>query len=425
MADVRRLLVIGGKRRLLDKVRDLDIELWHLQSPSEFDAEAPPTADVTLVHDYVQQPRRGVQRLKELHAAFPFSAAGTTNENALLFAADLRRQLALKGASARTTSLMTDKYAMRQLLNRRGVSPVRAALVQAADDVDVAIALTGLPAIIKPIAGLGSLSVERVDTRAEFLSAARRFVEAGLTPFLAEEYLDGHEVSVETFSFGGTHICVTVTAKITGEGYLELGHSLPAQVAPGQHEEIVALVGRFLHLVGLKDGPAHTEVKLTSDGLRIVESHPRRGGDRISELVDCAYGFDLERLTFAWPLGLAAPLAQSPAANGGAAIQFMTAEPGVVTTIEGVDVAKALPGVEEVYVTYDAGQYLPKPRWSSERAGFVRACARTPEEAAAICQQAVAAVRITTAPAGAATTGRGLAHFVHLDQSRLLGYGRE
>jgi hypothetical protein len=37
----------------------------------------------------------------------------------------------------------------------------------------------------------------------------------------------------------------------------------------------------LLEAVGHRDGPAHTELKLTRNGPRIIESHNRQGGDRI------------------------------------------------------------------------------------------------------------------------------------------------
>lgn len=115
---------------------------------------------------------------------------------------------------------------------------------------------------------------------------------------LAEEFLSGHEVSVEGFSQDGVHSVVAVTDKLLGEGgsgFIEAGHSVPARVDEAIRQGIVDLTGRLLDAVGLVEGPSHTEIMITDAGLRIIESHNRAGGDNIPELVRLAYGVDLVR----------------------------------------------------------------------------------------------------------------------------------
>ena len=112
-----------------------------------------------------------------------------------------------------------------------------------------------------------------------------------------EEYLDGPEISVETLSFDGRHVVVAVTDKETRRPRLRRDRPFAAQRLLGRDccARSTRLVTDFLDAVGLRNGPGHTEVKLTSRGPRIVESHNRIGGDRINELAEIAYGVDMER----------------------------------------------------------------------------------------------------------------------------------
>src|SRR5262249_51439024 len=142
------------------------------------------------------------------------------------------------------------------------------------------------PAILKPVRGSASCSVIKIDGPAAIEAAWNAFPETERNRFIVEEFLEGPEFSVESFSFNGFHSILAVTEKHCSESFVELGHVLPAALPKQTEDEIVACVRNFLDLVTLKDGPAHTEVKLTLAGPRIVEGHNRVGGDKINELVE-------------------------------------------------------------------------------------------------------------------------------------------
>ena len=147
---------------------------------------------------------------------------------------------------------------------------------------------------------------------AKDLSSADSFDE-----FLMEEFLDGPEISVETLTFDGRHVVVAVTDKeIGGPGFVEIGHSQPSGCSAETLREVTRLVTDFLDAVGLRNGPGHTEVKLTSRGPRIVESHNRVGGGRINELAEIAYGVDMERYALGAGFGLVEPLTDVARASG-------------------------------------------------------------------------------------------------------------
>jgi len=94
--------------------------------------------------------------------------------------------------------------------------------------------------------------------------------------------------------------------------FVEIGHSVPSRHPSPLLCDVERLVLTFLAAVGLCHGPGHTEVKLTSRGPVIVESHNRVGGDRINELVETAYDVDMDRYALGSRFGLVEPLQQSP-----------------------------------------------------------------------------------------------------------------
>jgi hypothetical protein len=109
-----------------------------------------------------------------------------------------------------------------------------------------------------------------------------------------------------------------------------------------------------------------------------------------------AVGVQLFHLAFGWPLRKVAPLERDPEITGAGAIRFFLPSPGVVTRIDGIETARAVAGVDEIYLKVSPGEKIPPLRRSEDRIGFITARGQTPAEAIARCNQAVSLVTIET-----------------------------
>ncbi|MFJ1706968.1 ATP-grasp domain-containing protein [Kitasatospora sp. NPDC088346] len=420
-----RVLVLGDQQTLVDAALALGAEVWWAQRPDRVRPDETAAPVVTLLADYTAP--EFVDLVVHLHAFRPFDAVVSIQEHALLSLAALNDRLGLRGPRHRTVRLVTDKWAMRTALAEHGVSPVAAALGRDADDLRAFGGRHGFPFIAKPVSATGSFGVvlvepDRVD------GIARRFADSGAGAFLLEEHLDGPEISVESFSFAGRHVVLALTDKSTGDGFVEAGHSVPAELDAAAVTAVTDLVGDFLDAVGLTDGPSHVEVKLTAAGPRIVEGHCRRGGDRINELVRLAHGVDMEALSVAWALGLAEPLPGPPPALRGSAIRFAEAPCGELVAVTGQDEVVADPAVTELRILHEPGRHIGPVRWSGDRAAYVIATGATPAEAAANAAAGVAGLVFTVTPGPAAEPADRARDDQEIsrenDLSRLVGYRR-
>ncbi|MEO3852654.1 ATP-grasp domain-containing protein [Streptomyces sp. B8F3] len=407
-----RVLVVGGRLAQVRKARALGLDVVHVQYPDAYDSGHWPYVDQALLLDYADTGRL-LPLVRALHAAYPVRAAVSLFELGLLPAARINEALGLGGESVETVEVLLDKGRMRRRLAERGVSPVAAAVGRSAADVREFTAAHGLPIIVKPVRESGSLGVFHVRDLAAAGTVAERFraLDGGWTArdlsdagsfeeFLMEEYLEGPEISVETLSFEGRHVVVAVTDKETGgAGFVEIGHAQPSAVPPGTLRDVTRLVTDFLDAVGLRNGPGHTEVKLTARGPRIVESHNRVGGDRINELTEIAYGVDMESHALAAGLGVLAPLTAAPEPRGGAAVRFLTPEPGRVVAVTGADEVRADPACAELRLDVRPGAVVSPLTWNEDKAGHVLTRGATAAEAVAHARRLAAAVRIHTEPA--------------------------
>jgi biotin carboxylase len=142
---------------------------------------------------------------------------------------------------------------------------------------------------------------------------------------------------------------------------------------------------------------------LTSGGPQIVEINARIAGDCIAELVHLASGVDLYDVAadLALRRGLSVEEAGPASFPFSAAIRFLSAPPGRVLAVEGVDeVAAGMdPRHDRLAVFPRVGDIVGRLASNLERAGYVLARARTAAEAVALAEDRASHIRILTEPA--------------------------
>lgn len=387
----KRIVLFGGKHGACDRARNLGIEVFLIQKPALFDLQTFNLCKKAIFTDY-QKDETIIPMLRAIHRETPFDAVISITETGMLPAARAAEALGLPGMPPpRVVERTLDKFSMRRHMAEAGFTPIAAALGTSAADIIRFSESAGFPVIVKPRDGSASRGVMKIATRADA-------EHAGGGEFLMEEYLDGPEISIETFSFGGRHRIFAITQKIINEAstenpYVEIGHQLPAVLEPEMENKIRNYVVNFLDLMEFADGPGHTEIKLTSNGPRIVETHTRVGGDYITGLVRLATGHDLFALTLGWPLGLMREPDTVPAL-GGAAIQFFTPPCGVVADIFGAEYWRQEPGVHLIELPLKPGDRIKPILSSSDRVGYVVATGRDGADAARLCSTVRENVRI-------------------------------
>lgn len=403
------IAVVGGRAKIVRKARELGLGVVYIQHQDEYDQSHWPYVNQALLVDYADT-ERVLPLVRSLHQTFPFQAVISLWELGLLPAAKIDNELGLGGNSLETVEMLLDKSRMRRHLNALGVSPVAAEVGRTEQDLREFVKVNGLPIVVKPIDEGGSIGIFEVRDESDLASVVERFhslskqidkkdLAGDLDRFLMEEYLDGPEISVETLSFDGRHVLVGMTDKVsTDSGFVETGHSQPSRHPGPLLREAEELVLKFLDAVGFRQGPGHTEVKLTSRGPVIIESHNRVGGDRINELTEIAYGIDMDRYALGSPFGLIEPLQQAPQPVAGSAIRFFTPPPGRVTEVTGAEAIADDPALFDLVISVKPGDEVRPLTWSDDRVGHVIARGETADEAIANCERLLAAVRIHVEP---------------------------
>ncbi|MFB1485118.1 ATP-grasp domain-containing protein [Corallococcus sp. RDP092CA] len=397
----KRILIVGGGAEgldVLEKAHALGLNVVCINKKKHFREAFLPYVEHVVLTDY-EHVENLVAIARGLHQLFPLDGVISLTEASLLPTAYVCEALGLRGNTVESVRRLKDKVSMRRRLDEVGLSPVVARVGERIEDIHAFVAEHGLPFVMKPTDAAGSLGIFKIFKPSQIAPAWEAFQQLALPRFLLEEFLDGPEISVETLSFHGRHVMVTATDKlITEDTCVEIGHAVPAPLDAGTREEVYALVRAFLDAMGLKEGPAHTELKLTKKGPRIVEGHNRNPGGRVTELVTLACGVDIKSTALAWACGMGEPLAELPAPKGGAAIRHVQPIPGTVREISGIEALKQEEGFVDVRVLVKVGGRVNPMRSGEDRIGHVIARGATVQEAILRGEQLASRVRITTEP---------------------------
>lgn len=247
-------------------------------------------------------------------------------ERAVMLADELSEHLGLPGNGTALSLTRRDKFRMIETVRQAGV-PATGQLL--ATDLDALLEWYGeqeaARVVLKPVSSAGNDGIFFCDTaddvRAAFtkLIGTRSVLGQHNEAVLAQEYLVGNEYIVNTVSLEGRHHVTDIWKmhQISANGVRDLPAG--AELLPRYGAEQDALVEHtllVLDALGIRNGPAHSELKLTPRGVRLVETGARVcgadvhvpteaaiGESQLDWTVD-AYAFP-ERFTERWETGYA------------------------------------------------------------------------------------------------------------------------
>lgn len=293
----------------------------------------------------------------------------------------------------------TDKVAMRKRMQERGVPIPEFHEIRNLDEFLIVAEKMSRRFILKPADNAASRGVilidkDEVPNFEELYKYCTQYSRSG--EVLVEEFMEGPEVSVESYSVDGEPHIITITDKMVTKlpFFVELGHTEPSRLLPEQQADIRRVADAAIRAIGMQNGPTHTEIKVTPTGAKLVEIAARLGGDYItSRLVPLSTGVDMIECSFASLLGN--DVRYHRTIEQGSAIRFIQGEKGILETIEGIEEAKTMPGVQEVELYMKIGDHIKRPENSSDRVGHIIAIGKDADGAAYNAEMAMKQIRIT------------------------------
>jgi biotin carboxylase len=276
-----------------------------------------------------------------------------------------------------------DKAAMNQALQAAGLPIARTVVIRPGDDIASALAGFDLPVIVKPVDSAGGdgcvICHEPADVHDALRSgfAERNLMGAANTAMVIQDYLDGPQFIVNTVSIGGQHLLSDIHSvridQIRQRSVLR--HSLLVTALDEQSTALVEFTLNCLDAVGIREGAAHTEVRMTRNGPRLIEVNARIMGASLQPaLYRGALGYsqaDLVAERFTDPDAFAKRFTDPYAPTAAMAMAFLNVRvPGTVLRSPGLDRVRALPGFHSMEKIPEPGSTVNEPWLCTGQAGM-------------------------------------------------------
>ncbi|MFB3917621.1 MAG: ATP-grasp domain-containing protein [Terriglobales bacterium] len=327
--------------------------------------------------------------------------------DATITGAIVARTLGLPGVDPLAAFLCKHKPAMRARLQSAGLPVPRWAEVETSADVEEALREVGFPCIVKNTDSSASRGTKRFFARPsnmeEFFRAVEdaREVSASKTA-LIEELWRGPEQTVETlFDISHRFWPCFITDRLfadDGPNALEIGLEHPTRLDAATQQSLYEAVRQAAEVLGITVGAAKADTILTKDGPRIIEMTTRlSGGFDCQYLVPAATGKNIIRAALLTCLGKPVdPLDLQDWKHRFAVSGSVWPGPGVVRRISGIEEARALPGIEGVFLRCKPGDEVRDYKDCAARVCFVIASDHTREGARQKLDRSLNTIRIET-----------------------------
>lgn len=337
-------------------------------------------ADRTVEIDCAR-PEWSAERLADLASTTPVDAVVAADDQGVVLAAMASERLGLPHNPPDAAAATRDKLAMRRAMAASEVPQPAFAALSPSEDPGAVGGAVGYPVVVKPRSLSGSRGVIRADDPQELRDAVgrvRRILEdAGLDrdePVIVEGYMPGPEVSVEGILWNGAlEVLATFDKPETSDGpfFEETMFLTPTELEPETRREVHRVTAAAASSLGLTEGPVHAELRITDGTPRIVEIAARTiGGLCGRSLRFGLLGTPLEVLVLRHALGMRKESLRREQTPSGV-VMLPVPGNGTLQAVEGLDEARAVPGVTAVEIAIPVGSRVRPLPEGDRYLGFV------------------------------------------------------
>jgi hypothetical protein len=280
--------------RLAPRFHAAGLDVVHVQSspqPPDFYLRALRTGD--FVENVIHE--GDIEATAERVAAHDPAFVVVGSEPGVLVSDALSERLGLPSNGTALSAARRDKHQMAQALRAAGVRAIEECKTGDADEAVAWVVQRGdWPVVVKPVDSAGTDGVALCETpdaiRAAFAETIGRpnALHGANEQLLVQELLRGTQLFTDSISWDGVHHvseCWRDTKRRVGGAFVYDFEEL-LDYRGEQQDQIVPYVHSVLDALGVRYGPAHTEVMLTATGPVLVECGARMHGSVRDDILD-------------------------------------------------------------------------------------------------------------------------------------------
>ena len=330
-----------------------------------------------------------------------FDAVAAMGDRPAVLAAEVAAALKLPFHPPAAARACHDKYLARQLYQAAGLRVPRFFRASFTEDPAPLAERAPYPCVLKPVGLSASRGVIRANNRDEFVAAFHRIARIGEAFLQVESYIPGREFAVEGLVTAGELQALAVFDKpdpLEGPYFEETIYVTPSREPPAVQNALLETTARAARALGLWHGPVHAELRYNREGAWMLEAAARPIGGLCARALRFAGGLPLEELILRHAVGedVRSARLEQPASG---VMMIPIPKGGIYESVEGIDRAEAVGGIEAIVITAQPGQQLvPLPEGASYL-GFIFARGPGPEHVETSLRRSHAELRFHIATA--------------------------
>ena len=359
-------------------------------------------ADIGLAEDI-----KDVNRMVEIGHEYEIDGVMTHAVEIPQIVAEVAKKLNLPGIEPEVAERATDKLKRIKCFIENGVSCANFESANNLQEAQEKAEKIGFPCVFKPVDKAGARGVIKVNSLKEVKNAYEHALNnTDKNIILIEEYLEGKEISTESIVYNGDiyHIGIgdrNYDRKRFEPFFVQDGGQIPANLSHEIMENLEDEIELAIKAIGINWGVAKGDYLIEADGtIRIIEMAARTSGGRFCSIrVPLSNGINLIKLLVLISVGEEVNLDElKPKFSRYVADRFILPEPGKIISIEGIDEARKLEGIYDIYLDNGLviGNEIGILTDHTCRKGQIIAVGSTYEEAVNKAEKAVELIKINT-----------------------------
>lgn len=304
------ILMIGRNKSIIESLEKdkKSINIFLIEEKDIYNVNPPETYRSSLIKEILfsefHQSLKSLDVVKKISKDNKISAVIPGIEYAVKAANEVAKLLNLPRLGDNAVKVLTNKIKFREFLKSKKLPFPNFKKVNSIDELKNFF--NGTPIIFKPANRQASVGVQKIDSiesieecfnhtiNAKELKSVKRPIK---WEYIAEDYLEGFEYSIETLIWNKKPVFSNVTKKLTLSDtvFVETAHIVPAPLDKITLSQILAENNAFITALQADSGVLHSEWKMTKTGPVLIECAGRVPGDMIPNLISESYEFNFNR----------------------------------------------------------------------------------------------------------------------------------
>lgn len=359
-------------------------------------------ADVGIVSDI-----KDIKKMIDIGKKYQANGVMTHGVEIPHIVSRVAESLGVPGLKPAVADRATDKLLRSKCFKKNNIPSPNFIIAKSSTDAIVKSKKMEFPLVIKPTNSSGARGVSKIEKSEEIQEKYDEAVSfSSNNTVLLEEHIEGKQISTESIIIKNRIITTGFAdrnyenSSIFEPYFIEDGHSIPSTISDDLKTKVIKTVEKAINALGINFGVAKGDIIIDKGEPKILEMAARTSGGRFaSDMVPLSSGVNIIKPLIQMSVGDKIDMNYlKPKFQKVAVQRFFFPKPGKLISIQGIDEAKKIPGVYDIFLqpNISTGYEIKKITNHADRVGHVIVTGDKLQETIDIADKVIKSVRFIT-----------------------------